>query len=253
MKKIALFLFLAVSLSVNATVITPTITITNYTGYLLITESNKNTVTITKPYTVIAESGDVVIRDLFTTQKVVYLSRLTGWTFTDSYDLQAQLMAYSPAPASFTITGAGINVVTGTSPHYTITATEAQTLSISGSTITISGTSSQVILPTFLYAINNITASYTLTATDFSITNMSTVVMTSTVSTTIAIPSNANTPLPVGVHILLQRHGSGAITVVSQSGVTLHAAGGNGFLFQYAITELIQTAIDEWTYYGQTD
>lgn len=120
MTKVITSLFLFFTLSVSA-VVTPTVTITDFPGYLIVTESNTASVTIAKPFTVIAEPADVILRDEFTSQKVVYLVRLRGWTFTSSADLQAQLMALNPA---------------GT-----------QTLSISSNTLSISG-GNYVILPT---------------------------------------------------------------------------------------------------------
>lgn len=72
---------------------------------------------------------------------------ITVAQFISTYSLQG---GGSVSDKTVTISGAGINVTTGTYPNFTITATEAQALSISNNTITISGTESTITIPTYV-------------------------------------------------------------------------------------------------------
>lgn len=75
-------------------------TITNYPSYLEVNIDGKIT-TFTKPYSCVADTEqDIILRDLFLNQVLVYLPDLEGWEYTDVYDLQAQIMALNVVDSS---------------------------------------------------------------------------------------------------------------------------------------------------------
>jgi hypothetical protein len=83
---------------------------------------------------------------------------------------------------------------------------------------------------------------YTFTATD----DEATIVSGSSSATTITIPTNASVSLAIGTRIAYTQGAAGQVTVVGDSGVTVHTPNGNttGQAFDGGVAEKLNT--DEW-------
>jgi len=102
-------------------------------------------------------------------------------------------------------------------------------------------------IPSSLVKQNRKIASYTLVLTD----RDSQIDMNSTTATTVTVPSNASVAFPIGSQIIISRYGTGEVSIVAASGVTIRSGGGKLRLNQqYSITTLIKIGIDEWYFAG---
>jgi hypothetical protein len=72
---------------------------------------------------------------------------------------------------------------------------------------------------------------------------------------TINIPTNATTSFPIGSTVSLVLQGTGSMTVVPASGVTLRLAGtsqqGNRTVPSYGIGSIMKIGLDTWIISGQ--
>lgn len=78
---------------------------------------------------------------------------------------------------------------------------------------------------------------------------------TSNTSVTITVPSNADVPFAVGTVIVFEQFGSGVITLVGETGVTLHGHNGLHSGGQYAVMQIksgSNASADTWTVLGDT-
>ncbi len=95
--------------------------------------------------------------------------------------------------------------------------------------------------------LNSQTANYTLVATDVS----KAVEMSNSSARTITIPPNSSVAFPVGSVIELRRMGTGSVTIVAGSGVTIrNAAGVLTLRAQYSIASIVKRATNEWVISG---
>lgn len=63
----------------------------------------------------------------------------------------------------------------------------------------------------------------------------------------IIIPTNAAQAFPIGAQILISQYGTGQVTIVPDTGVTLRSSGGKTkTAAQYAVATLIKRGTDEW-------
>lgn len=77
---------------------------------------------------------------------------------------------------------------------------------------------------------------------------------TSATSITVTIPSDAVEAFPVGSVVELYLYGTGAVTIVAGSGVTMHAPGGRVTLSeQYGSVAIRKRAMNEWTIIGDLE
>ncbi|GAA1915361.1 hypothetical protein GCM10009775_04820 [Microbacterium aoyamense] len=91
------------------------------------------------------------------------------------------------------------------------------------------------------------TANYTLVLAD----GGNAVSMSNASARTITVPPNSTAAFPVGTVIELLRLGSGAVTVVAGSGVTIRTAGGLLALrAQYSAASIRKRATNEWVLVG---
>lgn len=69
---------------------------------------------------------------------------------------------------------------------------------------------------------------------------------------TVAIPSNASVPFQIGTELTVHQDGTGLVTVMGESGVTVlkHASFSNRLLGQYATATVKKTAADVWRLFG---
>lgn len=67
----------------------------------------------------------------------------------------------------------------------------------------------------------------------------------------ITIPANADTPFPLNATIIFSQHGDGLVTLIAGDGVTLLSFNNKiTTAGQYAVMQIVQTALDEWTVFG---
>ena len=94
---------------------------------------------------------------------------------------------------------------------------------------------------------NTQTANYTLVLGD----SGKAVEMSNAASRTITIPPNSSVAFPVGTVIELARTGTGAVTVVAGSGVTVrNSAAVLTLRAQYSVASIRKRATDEWIIAG---
>lgn len=79
------------------------------------------------------------------------------------------------------------------------------------------------------------------------------VTMTNTSARTITVPTNATVAFPIGTQILLGRLGTGAVTIVPASGVTINAASGLKLWAQYSMAGLIKQDTHIWMLVGDLE
>ncbi len=65
----------------------------------------------------------------------------------------------------------------------------------------------------------------------------------------VSIDLNSNVPFPVGTHIYIRQYGVGTTTINGKAGVNLIGPSITG-AGQYAVSEIVQTSIDNWAIYG---
>jgi hypothetical protein len=90
-------------------------------------------------------------------------------------------------------------------------------------------------------SINTYTAAITLTLADAN----TRVRINSSSSLTVTVPPNSSVSFSVGTEIFLSRMGSGGLTIVAGSGVTLNAAS-LSIASQYLTVRLVKVATNEW-------
>lgn len=73
-----------------------------------------------------------------------------------------------------------------------------------------------------------------------------------TTATTIAIPNDSVQLFPTGAELHIHQDGTGAVTVVGDTGVTVyrHAYFSNQLLGQYATATVKKTGVNEWRLFG---
>ena len=91
-------------------------------------------------------------------------------------------------------------------------------------------------------AVNAQTANYTLVLADAS----KAVEVTSASSTTVTVPPNSSVAFPVGTIIEVVRLGTGSVTLLAGSGVTLNTASSLICRVQYSVLTLRKRASDTW-------
>ena len=97
-------------------------------------------------------------------------------------------------------------------------------------------------------AINARTSSYTLALSDG---DGKLVTMSSASAQTITVPPNSTVAFPIGTQILIQRLGTGDVTLVAGSGVTLQSADSALKLReQYSVAGLVKRDTDTWAVCG---
>ncbi|MCZ4222515.1 hypothetical protein [Pedobacter rhodius] len=141
-------------------------------------------------------------------------------------------------------TGTG-TVVLSASP--TLTGTPTAPTAASGTNTTQLATTAYVQTALSTVNINTQTANYTLVLADagkFVQQNVSS-------ANNVTVPANASVAFPVGTQILLRQMGSGQVTVVAASGVTLQSAD-NALKsrVQFAPITLIKVATNTWAVMG---
>jgi hypothetical protein len=95
-------------------------------------------------------------------------------------------------------------------------------------------------------AVNAQTANYTLVLADAS----KAVEVTSASSTTVTVPPNSSVAFPVGTIIEVVRLGTGSVTLLAGSGVTLNTASSLICRVQYSVLTLRKRASDTWLVAG---
>lgn len=91
-------------------------------------------------------------------------------------------------------------------------------------------------------AISTKTSSYTFALADAG----TTVYMNSGSTRTLTVPPNSSVAIPVGSYINVGRLGTGSVTLVAGSGVTIRNANGLVLASQYSLATLHKIATDEW-------
>jgi hypothetical protein len=75
--------------------------------------------------------------------------------------------------------------------------------------------------------------------------------MTSASPQSITVPPNGNVPLPINSIISMEQAGTGQLSVVAGSGVTINSyLSALNLVGQHAVAGLVKTDTDEWTLYG---
>ncbi|HBF34526.1 TPA: hypothetical protein DDW35_08175 [Candidatus Sumerlaeota bacterium] len=90
-------------------------------------------------------------------------------------------------------------------------------------------------------SINTYTTSITLALSD----SNARVRVNSSSDLTVTVPPNSSVTFPIGTEIFLARMGTGLVTVVAGSGVTLNAAS-LSIASQYSTVRLVKIASNEW-------
>lgn len=71
--------------------------------------------------------------------------------------------------------------------------------------------------------------------------------MNSSSALQLQVPTNLNEAFPIGAQVLISQYGTGQVTIVGDTGVTIRSSGGKTKLAaQYAIATLIKRATNEW-------
>ena len=71
--------------------------------------------------------------------------------------------------------------------------------------------------------------------------------MNSSSALQLQIPTDLNEPFPIGAQVLISRYGTGQVTIVGDTGVTIRSSGGKTKLAaQYAMATLIKRGTNEW-------
>jgi hypothetical protein len=70
---------------------------------------------------------------------------------------------------------------------------------------------------------------------------------------TVTVPPNSSVAFPVGTVIEIARMGTGTVTVVAGSGVTIRTAGTLVLRAQYSVLTIRKRATDEWVLAGDTE
>lgn len=94
--------------------------------------------------------------------------------------------------------------------------------------------------------INLKTTSYTLAITDAE----AVIEMSSASATTVTIPPESSEDFPVGTTVTIARLGSGDVTIVAGSGVTLRASPGLKLAATNAVASLYKRGSDDWVVAG---
>lgn len=97
-----------------------------------------------------------------------------------------------------------------------------------------------------VFGLNQRLSSYTLVLSD----RGKTVEVNSVSPTNITVPNDASVAFPVGTYINVLQYGSGQVTIVPDSSVTLRTAGGLKTRFQYSMMSLFKRAANEWIVCG---
>jgi hypothetical protein len=87
------------------------------------------------------------------------------------------------------------------------------------------------------------TASYTLQLTD----KNSFIKMNSTTAVTVTIPTNASVAFPIGTKIAIMKYGTGDVTIVGATGVTLRDPNNQATITtQYDVRVIVKIGTNEW-------
>jgi hypothetical protein len=87
------------------------------------------------------------------------------------------------------------------------------------------------------------TASYTLQLTD----KNSFIKMNSTTDVTVTIPTNASVAFPIGTKIAIMKYGTGDVTIVGATGVTLRDPNSQATITtQYDVRVIVKIGTNEW-------
>jgi hypothetical protein len=150
-----------------------------------------------------------------------------------------------------TISGTGITVG-GTYPSFTLTAAdqsatnEIQTLSLSNDTLTISSGNSVKLTNAAVLQIVDIT----VTTDTLELADLGKLVRCNNAGAiTLRIPTNANHAFPIGSIVTVEQVGAGVVTIAPVSGVTINPTARKTW-GQYSVIQLIKVGTDTWNVVG---